>query len=153
MQINSFTCKMLKYSIRVAGLEMDTVLLFFFSLTSYSATLFDLKIRSVYLGKVPKTSCGGGVLHHTQRWGGGTYGPRPWDSAPPPHPMEMFLTPSLTRPFHTVPTVESLHISLQKGTTENLACEDLSDHIKKMGFATTKIKWYIVVESWPSILH
>ena len=70
---------------------------------------------------MPKISCGGVY----------SVVPKGWGEAP--HPMGMFLTPSLTRPLHTVPTVESLHISLEKETTENLACEDLSVLIKKWG--------------------
>ena len=100
------------------------------ALTSYSATLFDLKNKKCLLREGAKN-----ILW----WGCITSYPKVGWRHLWPNAMR-FLTPSLTRPLHTVPTVESLHISLQKGTTKNLACEDLSDLIKKMGIATTSIK-------------
>ena len=42
------------------------------ALTSYSATLFDLKNKKCILREGANLSCGGGVFSRTQRLGGGT---------------------------------------------------------------------------------
>ena len=122
------------------------------ALTSYSATLFDLKNKKCILREGAKNILWWGCItsYPKVRWR--HLQPKALRFCPPSSHGDVFDSfPYETTPYRTNCWVTTYF--LQNGTTKNLACEDLSDLIKKMGIASTSIKWYIVVESIPSILH
>ena len=103
------------------------------ALTSYSATLFDLKNKKCLLREGAKNILWWGCItsYPKVRWG--HLQPKALRFCPPPHPMGMFLTPSLTRPLHTVPTVESLHISYRTELPKILHVRISVTSLKKWG--------------------